>query len=57
VHDTRLPPCNNIMYVMWEKTGWPRFGGLRAGLGVAHWLVGRVRGLACVKRASLVAVV
>jgi hypothetical protein len=46
-----------IIYVMWEKMGRPRFGGLRAGLGIAHWLAGWVRGFACVKRLSLVAVV
>jgi hypothetical protein len=29
-----------IIYVMWEKMGRPRFGGLRAGLGIAQVLVG-----------------
>jgi hypothetical protein len=50
-----------IIYVMWEKMGRPRFGGLRAGLGIAHWLagrpVGRSRSVAGVKRVSLAVVV
>jgi hypothetical protein len=63
VHGTRLPPCNNICDVgkdgaatFWRLEGWPWYCPL-AGLGIAHWLAGWVRGFACVKRLSLVAVV
>jgi hypothetical protein len=55
-----FPPA--IIYVMWEKMGRPRFGGSRAGLGIAHWWlsgrsVARSRSVARMKRFSLVAVV
>lgn len=42
---------------MGEKMGRPRFGGLRACVGIAGWPSGWMRGLARVKSISVVAVV
>lgn len=50
MHDTRLPPCNNIG----DGGAWPRFGGLSRRRSLAGWLAGW---MACVKSSfSLVAV-